>query len=373
MKSFKENYIDDVNEMNEIFKGLKHGRELIDFNKSYLERSYYIDYKNIKLTLYARLPGNDLPQKYIFRMDGSKASLNKASGRKAFAMLQRMSDKFIYDFSKKEYKGILWNKWNAEKGSPIWSVGYAKALLEFNNNYNNYEFSECVSYDVNSSYAYAMLSDMPDCSQGYEIRDVNDRRSKRVQADEIGFISDSGRLELREVGTYATYIFKRVESPFKRFVEKYYKSKKNAKTKEERQQYKDILNFAVGYILRKNPFIHACILENARRFIEQFRDKNTLYINTDCIVSKCVRPDLEALVGEDVGQFKKDHEGAFRRKNGAYQWVGEKPTARGVSKEWFTEDFNILTDDMPNHYANKYILTQNDGIFKIIERGQENE
>lgn len=373
MKSFKENYIDDVNEMNEIFKKIKYGWELMDYNESYLPRSFYIDYKNIKLTLYARLPGNDLPQKYIFRMDGSKASANKASGRKAFAMLQRMSDKFVYDFSKKEYKGILWDKWNAEKGSPIWSVGYESPLLEFNPKYNNCELSGCVSYDVNSSYAYAMLSDMPDCSQGFEIRDPFDIDSKRVQEDEIGFFSDGDRLELRGVGSYATYIFKRVKSPFKSFVEKYYKQKKEAKTKEERQQYKDILNFAVGYILRKNPFIHACILGNARRFINRFKDKDTLYINTDCIVSRVIRPDLEALIGEDVGQFKKDHEGTFRRKNGAYQWVGEKPTARGVSKEWFENDFNLLTDEMPNHYSNKYELVIVGDVFKIIERGNKNE
>lgn len=368
MKSFKENYIDDVNEINDIFRKLAGGMELIDHNKSYLPRNYYIDYKNIELKLYARLPGNDLPQKYIFRMDGSKASTNKASGKKAFSMLQRMSDKFIYDFSKKEYKGILWNKWNTEKGSPIWSVGYESPLLEFNPKYNNCELSGCVSYDVNSSYAFAMLSDMPDCSQGFEIRDPYDIRAKRVQDDEIGFYSDGGKLELRTSGMRATYVFKKVESPFKRFVEKYYKSKKNAKTKEERQQYKDILNFAVGYILRKNPFIHACILGNAKRFIEQFKDENTLYINTDCIVSKCVRPDLEALVGEDVGQFKKDHEGTFRRKNGAYQWVGEKPVARGVSKEWFENDFNLLTDELPNHYSNKYELIRKKYWFEIIEK-----
>lgn len=367
MKSFKENYIDDVSEINEILSQTAHGYELHNFNDSYLPRSYYIDYKNIKFKLYARLPGKDLPELYIFNMDGSKASKNKASGKKAFRTLQKMSDKFVFDYSTKEYKGIFWNEWNTEKGSPVWSVGYERPLLKFNNKYNNCEIENCYSYDLNSSYAFAMLSDMPDCKQGYEIRDTSDRRAKRVQPDEIGFEVIDNRLQVINSG-YATYVFKRVKSPFKAFVDKYYKAKKLAKDKEERQQFKDILNFAVGYILRKNPFVHACILNNARRFIESFEDKNTLYINTDCIVSKTKREDIEELLGDEVGQFKIDHFGTFRRLNGAYQWVGEKPTARGVSKEWFTEEFNLLTDIMPNNECNKYILDYENYHFVIKEK-----
>lgn len=363
MKSFKENYIDDVEEMNSILSGLIVEKK--DMYTTFREGRFFIDYKNIKLKLYARPYGYALPELFIFNMDGSKASKNKASGMKAFRELQKMSHKFINDLGTNEFKGIYWNEWNAEKGRPVWSVGYERALLEFNDKYNYCEITNCISYDINSSYAFAMLRDMPDTSKSPRVAE----RFKflKLQANEIGFKQFDGRLIVTDIkGDICKFAFPRVESPFKKFVAKFYEAKKNAKDKEERQQFKDILNFAVGYILRKNPFIHSAILGYARQYIERLKDENTLYINTDSIVSLKRREDIEKLLGDDVGQFKIDHQGTFRRVNGAYQWQGDKPKARGYSKEWFNDNFNILTDDMPTQEANKYILIKDNKRFKIV-------
>ena len=370
MKSYRRNYIDNVEEMNEILGKLKYSIEVPSIKSARVNR-FYIDFKNIEFKVYTTLfenhkKGDVLPQCYIFRMDGSKASEHATRGVQAFRTLQRMSGNFIFDYAKDEYKGIFWDEWDDSKGKPIWDVGYESPLLMFNNDYGfEYEIDNCYSYDVNSSYAYAMLSDMPDCKQGYYIRKIGEMR--KVQSDEIGFTNIEGRLMVIESGRVADYIFKRVKSPFKKFVETYYEQKKNAKTKLEKQKFKDMLNYAVGYILRKNPFIHACILGNARKYIEQFIDKDTLYSNTDSIVSRVKRPDLEALLGDNVGQFKNDHLGTFRRKNGAYQWVGEKPVARGISKMWFKEDFNLLIDDMPNNDYNMYYFDRRNMLIKRNE------
>ena len=361
MKRFKENYIDDLSEINEILNQCYNLR-LTSNPKDVNSKRCCIKPSKTTLKVYVKLDGHEYPEMFIFKLDGSKASENKANGLKAFQQLQKMSNNFVVDYSTEEYKGILWDEWDIERGKPIWKCGYERALLEFNSNYNNIRFNNCYGYDVNSSYPFCMLCDMPDCSKGfrqYRLRDIFDNV---VGEDEIGFYrNQEDRLVIAESGENAEYIFKRVKSPFKDYVDKYYKLKKNAKNKAERQQAKDYLNFAIGYVLRKNPFIHACVLNNARKYIEQFKDEDTLYCNTDSIVSKTRRLDIEQYLGLELGQFKLEHQGDFAIKNGHYQWNKDVPVARGISKEWFknkSAKYDLLVDELPNSDYNKYIYDE---------------
>lgn len=352
MKSFKEIYIDDVEQFNKILESCKYKYE-VESPQDVYKSSFYIDFQVIQFKLYVKY-NTTLPQCYIFRMDGSKASDYKATGKKAFSQLQKMSNNFIIDYGTNEYKGILWDEWNIVKGKPIWSCGYRKALLYFNSKYNGIRTPNCYSYDINSAYSFAMLNDMPDVSKPFRHENVWDYENSLVKEDEIGFKNKDDELILVESGKHAEYIFKRIKSPFTKFVNHYYELKSNATTQESKQEYKSYLNYAVGYILRKNPFIHCAILSYARKTIEQLMDSNTLYSNTDSIVSCTRRLDIEQMMGNGLGQFKNDHKGDFAILNGSYQWNKEKPSYRGISKQWFKEDFDLLKDEIPNNDENKY-------------------
>ena len=230
-------------------------------------------------------------------------------------------------------------------------------------------------YDMNSAYSTAMLGDMPDTSKVTSV-DITSFNMGITKEDEIGFDANGN---LTEVGEIALYRFKKIPSPFKKFVEYYYKLKHDAKTKAERTRAKDVLNLSVGYLQRVNPFIRATIVSRANKTIQSLMDENTIYCNTDSIVSLTERKDLK--IGDDIGEWKLENKGIFRYVSANYQWNGELPKYRGVPKEWFGENYNILTDELPPN-RNKYKLdplavklVKNDDydiIIKNIKGGKEN-
>lgn len=213
-------------------------------------------------------------------------------------------------------------------------------FLYYNEKYNNGEHF-AYGYDMNSAYAYAMLGDIPD-TRGIKTVNLFYYNKGIVADDEIGFDSSG---ELVPTGEYALFRFKRVPSPFKPFVDHFYTLKKNALTKAQRKEAKDMLNLAVGYFQRTNPFIRATIVSRANNIIRSLMDENTIHCNTDSIVSLVERKDLP--LGDGLGQWKIEHVGMFKYKEMVYQWGNDVPTYRGVTKKWFPENYNILTDPLP--------------------------
>lgn len=217
----------------------------------------------------------------------------------------------------------------------------ASPYLWYNPKYENMR-QEAWSYDINSAYAAAMLKDMPDTSKEY--------RTGYVEEGEIGFrvvpkFNDDGDMAIAttKVGTYCTYIFPLMKSPFVRFANRWYEEKKNG----DKAKAKAILVCAVGYLQNKNPFLRAAILTYANDYIRSFVDENTLMVNTDCVVSRVRRPDIEELMGPELGQFKNDHHGMYAYRGFTAQWDLEVPVWRGVPKIWFKEGFDILKDKRP--------------------------
>lgn len=364
MKSYKEIYIDDVNKINCLLLDCACKEECDDLSKIG-KYNFYIDFKKIEFKLYAKIDSN-LPQCYIFRMDGSKASEYHVSGRKAFQQLQRMSNNAIIDMSTDEYKNVFWNEWDNEKGKPIWNIPVEKPFIYFNMKYNGMRFEHCYGHDVKSSYSWAMKNgEFPDLKGPFRKTEIwND--NSLVQQDEIGFREYEDRLIVVKSGGNAEIIFKKLkQNPFIKYIDKYFKLKENT-TGIERQKFKDMLNYVVGYSLRKNPFIYTCILHYARIRIERLVDKDTLYCNTDSLVSKSRRLDIEEQCGNELGNFKLEHKDeTFAFKNGAYQWNKTIPSARGISKQWYENGFDILVDKLPNNDFNKYVFDREN--MKIIE------
>ena len=208
----------------------------------------------------------------------------------------------------------------------------AKGLLWKNKKYEGQRV-QAICYDMNSAYSYAMIQDMPDTSVP--------PKAKFVEAGEIGFDFDGNR----QTSGYSIYVFRLMESPFKKFVQTYYDKKKNAKTKAEKRKAKEYLNFCVGFLQNRDPYTRAQIVGLANDLILSLIDENTLYCNTDSIVCLKEREDLK--LGDDIGEWKIEHRGDFAYVGFNYQWNLDKPSIRGKTKSYFKDNWDILKDELP--------------------------
>lgn len=219
----------------------------------------------------------------------------------------------------------------------------AKPILWKNDEYEG-KWVQAYCYDVNSSYSFAMLQDMPDTSVP--------PHEGTVKKGEVGFREDSeGNFVPCFEGTYSLWIFPLIASPYTKFVKVWYDKKVNALCKTDKQKAKETLNYYVGYLQKKNPFIRAMILYHANSYISRFMDKNTVYCNTDSLVSIVERSDIP--IGKGLGKFKIEKMGKFIFKGFNYQWEGEPPAMRGIPKSWFKKDFDLAKDTIPK-FGNVY-------------------
>lgn len=354
-------YVRDVREMNKHLKYCKeHRLEAPSEAWASLQRlpSIYYTLELMYARIVLRYAGKGTPYtEYVFYLDGSYHQ-QAISGMRAFNTLQRMSNKGVVDLTNNpEYYDQTFDQWK---------LGSIAGLIYFNPKLINHRYENCVCYDRRSAYSSAMLEPIPNTN-------VLPRRFGRVGKNEIGFIEmelgyneESHFYAVFEEGRQADYIYPAIESPFKHFVEYFFNKRKKAKGVET-DKLKQTLNYAVGYIRRKNPFIHSCILSRARFYIEALIDEDTLYSNTDSIVSRVRRPDLDALVGDNVGDFKVEHKGSFAYTESGYQWNNDLPSIRGRSKEWFKNaypnGFDILRDEIP-FMVNKYEYNREKGIIE---------
>jgi hypothetical protein len=248
--------------------------------------------------------------------------------------------------------------WKAEERNKQYDLS-ASPLLGYNHTYNKTR-QWAISYDLNSAYTRCILQGWIDTTPGPQ--------AKIVEEDEIGF--DATLSDLVDEGEFSLFVFKKCPPPegLVKFCLKYYEQKKNPKTKKEKITAKNMLNHVVGCLQNKDPFLRAYVVASCNRFISDLLDEDTLYYNTDCIVSRVRRPDLEENIGLDVGQWKIDHEGMFAYDGFTYQWDFEKPAWRSVPKEWIPEHYDILNcDDIQIVETNLWFMDWDKIQFKMKE------
>lgn len=228
--------------------------------------------------------------------------------------------------------------WKAEERNQEYKLS-ARPLLGYNPTYNRTR-QYAWSYDLNSAYTRCILEGWIDTEPGPQ--------QKIVEEGEVGF--DSTLSDLVDEGEFSLFVFKKCPTPegLEKFCHTYYERKKNPKDKKEKMTAKNMLNHPVGCLQNKDPFLRAYVVATCNRYISDLLDENTLYYNTDCIVSRVRRPDLEANLGIEVGQWKLDHEGMFAYDGFTYQWDNEKPSWRSVPKEWIPDEYDILDCDDVN-------------------------
>lgn len=211
-------------------------------------------------------------------------------------------------------------------------------------------------YDINNAYGSVLRNKVPDLA--------NPLPTGKVAADEVGFVVIDDTIYSVYEGEDANVRFRLIESPWREWVDKWYARKANRLlSNSERRKAKQMINFAIGCCQRRNPFLRAYIVNECNRRIKSLIDSNTALCNTDSIHSTVRRPELDALLGTEIGRLKLEHEAAAIRYKGLnWQVVGGEIKYRGIPKGWFTKDFNILVDQAPNP-NNIYYWDQENKIF----------
>lgn len=221
----------------------------------------------------------------------------------------------------------------------------ASPLLWHNKKYENM-WIDAYGYDLNSAYSAAMLGPMPDTS-------VPARVGTIIEGKEIGFEevlnpkkNNQATMLVPKYKGFSLYIFPLMESPFKRFVEKWYDKKANSLPGSyEKIKAKGVLNYSVGQLQNVNPFLRATIIGRCNELVQSLITEDTLFCNTDSIVS---RVPLDLKIGDGIGEWKIEHQGKVAYVGANYQWDNGDISYRHIPKKWFKEGWDITKDPVPH-------------------------
>lgn len=182
-----------------------------------------------------------------------------------------------------------------------------------------YEYAIC--YDVNKAYFNTFTKPMPLDIIGY---------NRKPKKDEVGF-NTAGIPVIGPSNLFCEFIFRLGQHKgLCKYSEIMLKHMNDAPDKKP--YFKFCINASVGNLANHNPFLRNMIVWYNNTFIKSKVDKNTIWSNTDSIVSTVKRPDLE--IGDKIGQFKVEHEGRFIQAGTGYQWLDDNiVTNSGISRD----------------------------------------
>lgn len=184
---------------------------------------------------------------------------------------------------------------------------------------------KCWSYDVNSCFLSFLDKPLP--------TDRMTGQWRMVKENEIGFADEDGYLIMKRPGQYARWIFgQKTYKSLSEFKKVMYHLKDNAPTEEEKADVKEAIVKTIGYLKYRNVFLRSAILHYAKEYILKYKDENTVYCNTDSIVSTVPRSDIT--LSQECGGFKMDHENEWfvYRSIGIYVWHGERMKYKGMKR-----------------------------------------
>lgn len=222
----------------------------------------------------------------------------------------------------------------------------------------------CYSYDINCCFLSFLDYDLPD----NKIK----REWSIVESGEIGFIDDLGYLKMVKKGELARWIFnKRKYRSLAKFKHDMYNNRLKSENAEKKEFWKDCMVKSIGYLKYVNVFLRSAILSYAKNRIIRCIDENTIYCNTDSIISLTPRNDLD--FGTGCGQFKIEHENKLFifRSIGINVWLGEKLKYRGTKKSYINEnkkEYWIYSVEAVryDYKLNKMIKTHKKGVKQIL-------
>lgn len=261
-------------------------------------------------------------------------------GLRAFNEFQRWCYKapHVKTYNHKRINELL----DKDSGKYTFSAG---PIIDYNKAYENTELYNIYEYDINSAYASNVLDKIPDL--------YNPQFNTKLKRGQVGFLLDNECSMTEVVGTYCEVVFNLIEltDEQKKYINNLYYKIHHETNKIKRAEYKVIMNAAIGYYQRFNPFMRSYIVNKCNSRIKSLLDDNSILWNTDAIFSLKSRPELE--IGDEIGQFKEIQINRFAYHGNNYQINYDLPKYRGIPKAWFKKNWDILKDPIPKR-CNKY-------------------
>lgn len=283
----------------------------------------YIENKPLNLVVTGRgIDGKDLKLKsYIFAKDGREPEVEI---QPYLHYLEMKKYSKVHD-SIKEDKSL---------------DNYSSSPFTYTNKEVNYEWLKNITcYDTNLTYFYLLSQQFPDTERPLGPGIVNEGEVGFEVTEQLIKGQDGkirSKLQLTKTGRLADFRFPLRESPFKDYIEFKLKQLKELEPlkstdkdlyKKRRQQVKSSINIAVGCLQHHNPIWRAWIVESGNARIKSLMDKDTIYSNTDCIVSTKLRPDIP--ISDKIGDFKIEHQGSCYIDGFTITWEDGKENQRG--------------------------------------------
>lgn len=218
------------------------------------------------------------------------------------------------------------------------------------------------AYEYDLSQAYAQMLKLP-----LPITSSMKRNAKLNKSTQIGFLCINKDLLLIEnnYDIECDYVFDTMQSPYIKWIDRLFERCDKATDNNAKTEVKSIYRFAVGDLQNINPFWRATIVGRCNELVKSYMNEDTIYCNTDSIVSTTRRLDLEADT-QFKWKLKRVNE-VFKWQLGKknYQWNDETPTMRGPLKRYIeyynkTHDKNwdILADTIPDNLEHQYKLNR---------------
>lgn len=307
---------------------LEQMKEILAYVKEYFNYSYskpptdkrikaevYIDDCPKYLKVTGRYINSVKLTTYIFSKDGREVELEPNVPETYREMVKKVDD--YHDLLKED----------------SYMNNFTSSPLLFSDYRYFYKTQEVICYDTNLTYFYLLGQDFPDTRQpkGRGIvrpREIGFRISGRVVQGNDG--TQRSQLILVNPGDYADFRYPKRPSPFKRYINYKLEQLKLVKNKEERSKVKSSINISVGNLQHHNPIWRAWIVESGNKRIKSLMDKNTIYANTDCVVSLIPRPDIP--VSDKIGDFKIEHQGKCTIDGMTITWEDGTDNRRGAPK-----------------------------------------
>lgn len=194
-------------------------------------------------------------------------------------------------------------------------------------------YKDVICYDTNLTYFYLLNRQFPDVNkpQGFGV----------VEKGQVGFkispkkiIGSDGRvrncLTMVPEGRLADFRYPLTENmPFESYVQKKLQALKDHP--EDRGEIKNQIVVSVGVMAHHNPIWRAFIVETANQRIKSLMDENSIYCNTDCIISTVPRPDIP--ISTLPGDFKIEEQGDVVIEGQNLFWKSGKVSQRGCHSE----------------------------------------
>ena len=240
----------------------------------------------------------------------------------------------------------------------------AKPLLYKNPKYNG-KATVAYEYDLKEAYAQMLKLPLPDLHTAKYDAEIGD--------NQVGFYPIGEHLYCSfEKGKKCDYVFDLMPSPYAKWVDKIHKDIMKTNDEHRKLELKSKYRFSIGDLQNLNPFWRCIIVERCNHEVMRHMDENTIYCNTDGLVSETRRFDLEhdTTFKWALKRLKSVFKWQLDKEN--YQWDDEIPIYKGPGKRYITyynkthdKPWDILTDTLPKDLKHKYNLNKEE--LKIYE------